>query len=211
VIYDPNLTVGLPAKVSGPSGMNAIAHCVEALYAENANPITSLMAAEGLRALARALPIVVREPENIEARGDALYGAWLAANFRSEVGLEHANAQRGRQWFNLDHAHTHAVATPYAIGFNAAAAPEAMARIQRALGIAVLFSAHELNPLQGALDRVLYLGGGHAALGSVEEVFTGPVLSRLYGAEIEVVRVGGRVFVLSGGQDLERDAHRHEH
>ena len=84
-------------------------------------------------------------------------------------------------------------------------------RIQRALGIAVLFSAHELNPLQGALDRVLYLGGGHAALGSVEEVFTGPVLSRLYGAEIEVVRVGGRVFVLSGGQDLERDAHRHEH
>ncbi len=88
---------------------------------------------------------------------------------------------------------------------------ELVRRVQRALGIAVLFSAHELNPLQAALDRVLYLGGGHAALGSVAEVFTGPALSRLYGTEIEVVRVGGRVFVLSGGHDVERDAHRHEH
>jgi zinc/manganese transport system ATP-binding protein len=84
-------------------------------------------------------------------------------------------------------------------------------RVQRELGVAVLFSAHELNPLRAALDRVLYLGAGHAALGSVEEVFTGPVLSRLYGAEIEVVRAGGRVFVLSAGHDVERDAHRHEH
>ena len=84
-------------------------------------------------------------------------------------------------------------------------------RVQRELGVSVLFSAHELNPLQTALDRVLYLGGGHAALGNVEEVFTGPVLSRLYGTEIEVIRAGGRVFVLSGGFELERDAHRHQH
>ena len=84
-------------------------------------------------------------------------------------------------------------------------------RLQRELGITVLFSAHELNPLLGALDRVLYLGSGHAALGSVDEVITGPVLSRLYGSAIEVVRVGGRVFVMSGEHDLERDAHRHEH
>ncbi len=82
-------------------------------------------------------------------------------------------------------------------------------RVQRQLGIAVLFSAHELNPLLGALDRVLYLGGGHAALGAVEEVITGPVLSRLYGAEIEVVRAAGRVFVMAGGHDVEHDAHRH--
>ncbi len=84
-------------------------------------------------------------------------------------------------------------------------------RVQRELGIAVLFSAHELNPLLGALDRVLYLGGGHAALGRVAEVITGPVLSRLYGAEIEVVRAAGRVFVMSGGHDVEHDAHRHDH
>ena len=79
----------------------------------------------------------------------------------------------------------------------------------RSLGIAVLFSAHELNPLLGALDRVLYLGGGAAALGTVDEVITGPVLSRLYGAPIDVVRTGGRVFVMSGNTDRERLPHHH--
>jgi zinc/manganese transport system ATP-binding protein len=83
--------------------------------------------------------------------------------------------------------------------------------LQQELGICVLFSAHELNPLLGALDRVLYLGHGHAALGPVDEVITGPVLSRLYGSEIDVVRVNGRIFVMSGGQDVERDPHQHEH
>jgi zinc/manganese transport system ATP-binding protein len=79
------------------------------------------------------------------------------------------------------------------------------------LGITVLFSAHELNPLLGALDRVLYLGRGRAALGTVDDVITGPVLSRLYGAEIDVVRVQGRIFVMSGGYDMEHDTHRHDH
>src|SRR6185437_13160035 len=78
------------------------------------------------------------------------------------------------------------------------------------LGLTVLFSAHELNPLLGAVDRVLYLGGGKAALGRVEQVITGPVLSRLYGSEIDVVRLGGRIFVMSGGTPVEHDEHRHE-
>jgi zinc/manganese transport system ATP-binding protein len=69
--------------------------------------------------------------------------------------------------------------------------------LQRALGIAVLFSAHEVNPLLPAMDRVLYLGQGRAALGPVEEVITGPVLSRLYGTPIEVARVHGRIFVMT--------------
>jgi zinc/manganese transport system ATP-binding protein len=86
---------------------------------------------------------------------------------------------------------------------------ELVRRLQRRLNIAVIFSAHELNPLLGAIDRVLYLGGGQAAIGTVEDVITGPVLSRLYGAEIEVVRLGGRIFVMAGDQDMERDAHRH--
>ncbi len=77
-------------------------------------------------------------------------------------------------------------------------------RLARDLGITVLFSAHELNPLLGVIDRVLYLGGGHAAIGTVDEVITGPVLSRLYGADIEVVRAGGRIFVMSGGNEVER-------
>src|SRR6202012_3340467 len=84
-------------------------------------------------------------------------------------------------------------------------------RVQQELGIAVLFSAHELNPLLGTLDRVLYLGNGQAALGSVDEVITGPVLSRLYGAPIEVVRINGRIFVLSDQYELERGEHLHDH
>ena len=82
--------------------------------------------------------------------------------------------------------------------------------LQRELGVTVLFSAHELNPLLGAVDRVLYLGNRQAALGTVEEVVTGPVLSRLYGTEIDVVRLKGRIFVMSGGHDMESAAHRHD-
>ncbi|HYZ40402.1 MAG TPA: ABC transporter ATP-binding protein [Stellaceae bacterium] len=78
------------------------------------------------------------------------------------------------------------------------------------LGVTILFSAHELNPLLGALDRVLYLGRGQAALGTVDDVITGPVLSRLYGAKIDVVRLKGRIFVMSGSYDVERDHHRHD-
>jgi len=81
--------------------------------------------------------------------------------------------------------------------------------VQQRLGITVLFSAHELNPLLPVLDQVLYLGSGHAALGSVEEVITAPVLSRLYGAPIEVLHVQGRIFVMAGGHEVERDAHVH--
>ena len=82
--------------------------------------------------------------------------------------------------------------------------------VQRELGIAVLFSAHELNPLLGVLDRVLYLGGGQAALGTVEEVITAPVLSRLYDTPVEVLQVRGRIFVMAGGHDVERDHHNHD-
>ena len=83
--------------------------------------------------------------------------------------------------------------------------------LQIDLGITVLFSAHELNPLLNAIDQVLYLGRGHAALGTVDDVITGPVLSRLYGADIDVVRLQGRIFVMSGSHDVERDEHRHDH
>jgi zinc/manganese transport system ATP-binding protein len=83
-------------------------------------------------------------------------------------------------------------------------------KVCRERGITVMFSAHELSQLIGALDRVLYLGRGQAVLGTVDEVVTAPVLSRLYGAEIEVVRASGHIFVLSRGRDVERDAHVHE-
>jgi maleylacetate reductase len=134
-IYDPELTLDLPVRTSAASGMNAMAHAVESLYGIDTNPVVQAMAEEAIQKLGANLPRLVQNPRDLETRSAVMYGAWLAANFRAEVGLEHAIAQRVRQWFNLDHAHTHAIATPYAIGFNAAAAPEAMDRIKRALGV----------------------------------------------------------------------------
>jgi alcohol dehydrogenase class IV len=134
-IYDPELTLDLPGAVSAASGMNAMAHAVESLYGIDTNPVVQAMAEEAVRLLGASLPRVVTNPRDLAARTDVLYAAWLAGNFRAKVGLEHAIAQRVRQWFNLDHARTHAIATPYAIGFNAPAAPDAMRRIERALGV----------------------------------------------------------------------------
>ncbi len=86
-----------------------------------------------------------------------------------------------------------------------------VSRLKRELGLAVLFSAHELNPLLNAIDRVLYVGSGRAILGTVDEVITGPVLSALYGSQIEVLRIGKRIFVMAGDAEVEGEAHRHDH
>ena len=136
VIYDPNLLRTLPARIAGPSGMNAIAHCVEALYAQDANPIASLMAEEGIRTLAASLPSVVSNADDIEARSDALYGAWLAGACLGMVGmaLHHKLCHTLGGTFNLPHAETHTIVLPHATYYNRDAAPEAMARIGHALG-----------------------------------------------------------------------------
>jgi len=83
-------------------------------------------------------------------------------------------------------------------------------RLQAEFGMAVVFSAHELNPLLGAMDKVLYLGQGQAVLGEVDDVVTTAVLSRLYGSSIEVLRLGSRIFVMNGSAEAEVEAHRHD-
>lgn len=135
VIYDPELTVSLPAALSVTSGMNAIAHAAEGLYAQDSNPVMDLMAEEGIRALAAALPRVKANPADIAARGDALYGAWLCGSVLGNVGmaLHHKLCHTLGGTLNLPHAQVHTVVLPHAIAFNAAAAPEAMRRIARAL------------------------------------------------------------------------------
>jgi len=134
VIYDPELTLGLPPAVSAASGMNAIAHCAEALYAHDGNPIVSLMAEEGIRALASSLPSVVASPRDIRLRSDALYGAWLAGMSiaTTSVALHHklCHVLGG---FGLPHAEAHSIVLPHAMRYNQNAAPEAMARIRKAL------------------------------------------------------------------------------
>ncbi len=167
VIYDPKLTLDLPARVSGPSGMNAIAHCVEALYAEGANPITSLMAEDGIRALATSLPVVVRTPADLDARALALYGAWLAGAALGAVGmaLHHKLAHVLGGSFNLPHAETHTLILPQAAAYNRQAAPEAMARVARALGARDAPSAlFDLATALGAEMRLKAFGLGAADL-----------------------------------------------
>lgn len=82
-------------------------------------------------------------------------------------------------------------------------------KVQERLGLTVLFTAHELNPLLDVMDRVLYLAYGRAALGSVDEVMTSEVLTRLYRTPIEVLRVGGRIVVVSAHGEMDVHAHHH--
>jgi alcohol dehydrogenase class IV len=116
--------------------MNAMAHAVESLYGPDANPIVLTLAEEAVRRLGSALPRLKRSPKDIDARSDALYGAWLAAAFRASIGLSHNTAQRIRQNFGTEHARTHAVVLPYAAAFSLAGAPDARDRLVRALGAA---------------------------------------------------------------------------
>ena len=135
-IYDPELTLELPFATSAASCMNAMAHAVESLYGPDANPIVLALAEEAARRLAAALPRLKADPQDIEARTDALYGAWLAAAFRASIGLSHNTAQRIRQNFGTEHARTHAAVLPYAAAFSLVAAPDARERLVRALGAA---------------------------------------------------------------------------
>jgi maleylacetate reductase len=137
VIYDPLLTLSLPARIAGPSGINAIAHAVEALYAEDANPIVSLMAEEGIRALASALPIVVTDPQDLTARAGALYGTWLAGTCLGTVGMaiHHKLCHVLGGAFNLPHAQMHTIVLPHSVAYNRKAARDAMTRVERALRV----------------------------------------------------------------------------
>jgi maleylacetate reductase len=137
VLYDPDLTHGLTPSVSAASGMNAIAHCVEAEYAPESGPVTSFFAMEGLKRLAASLPIVVDSPRDHDARSEALFGAHLAGRAldMTSMGLEHKLAHILGGSFGLNHAEAHAALVPWVTAWNAPAAPEAMQRVAVALGV----------------------------------------------------------------------------
>lgn len=136
VIYDPELSLTLPVGLSVTSGINAIAHAAEGLYSVEGNPVIDLMAEEGIAALGRALPRIRADAGDPEARSDALYGAWLCGIVLGTVGmaLHHKLCHTLGGSFNLPHAETHTIVLPHALAYNAAAAPQAMDRIRRALG-----------------------------------------------------------------------------
>ncbi|AFJ46243.1 maleylacetate reductase [Shimwellia blattae] len=120
VIYDPELTFSLPVSVSITSGLNAMAHAIEGLYARDRNPVTSLIAVEGIRALHQSLPVIARDPADSQARSQALYGAWLCGTVLGSVGmaLHHKLCHTLGGSFNLPHAQTHAVMLPHTLAWN---------------------------------------------------------------------------------------------
>ena len=135
VIYDPELTVTLPFGLTVTSAMNAIAHAAEGLYAHDGNPVMALMAEEGIRAAATALPPLLVNARDLEARSDALYAAWLCGTVLGNVamGLHHKLCHTLGGTFDLPHAEVHTVVLPHALAYNAPAAGEALARVTRAL------------------------------------------------------------------------------
>jgi len=136
VVYDAELTLTLPVPLAAASGLNAMAHCVEAFWAPGANPVTSALAAQGIAALGRGLPAVAADPADVTAREEVLLGAWLGgASFAvAGSGLHHKTCHVLGGAYDLPHAETHAIVLPHVLAWNAPAVPEAVARIGSALG-----------------------------------------------------------------------------
>jgi maleylacetate reductase len=161
VIYDPELTLSLPLGMTVTSAFNAIAHAAEGLYAPDGNPVIALMAEEGIRASAAVLFPLQHDPLDLTARSDALYGAWLCGTVLGAItmGLHHKLCHTLGGSFNLPHAEVHTVVLPHALAYNAAAAPEAMARVARALGVAdAALGVHELARRLGAPTSLAAIG-----------------------------------------------------
>ncbi|MBY8861418.1 maleylacetate reductase [Nocardia sp. CA2R105] len=164
VLYDPELTVSLPAELSVASGLNAMAHCVEAFWAPRRNPISSAVAAEGIRHLVAGLAPISDTPADIAARTDLLLGAYLAGSAFAVAGsgLHHKICHVLGGAFDLPHARTHAIVLPYVLAYNAPNAPAAADRISAALG--------QSDPIAGLreLGEKLGVPAGLRALGVSE-------------------------------------------
>jgi maleylacetate reductase len=179
VVYDPALTVSLPPEVTGPSGMNALAHCVEALYGPNANPVATAMAEAGIRALAAGLPTAVERPGDLGGRTEALRGAWLAGGALGSAGtgFHHQICHALGGAFGLDHGGMNAVVLPHAVRYLTPAVPDEMRLVAAALGVAdaaagcwelarrvrAPASLAELGLAEGDLDRAAELCANHVS------------------------------------------------
>lgn len=152
VVYDATLTLSLPVAMSVASGLNALAHCVDSMWAPRTDPVDQALAGEGIRALVAGLPAVVADPAGLEGREQMLYGAYLSAVAFSSAGsgLHHKICHVLGGTYELPHAQTHAVVLPYVLAFNAPAAPAAERRIAEAFGAASALEG--LQRLRRAVD-----------------------------------------------------------
>ncbi|PBK65917.1 iron-containing alcohol dehydrogenase [Armillaria solidipes] len=152
IIYDISLTLTLPPRVTITSGLNAIAHAVEALYSKEASPITDTLAEQGILSIAKALPVIMNDSGNLDARSEALYGAWACGTCLGAVGmgLHHKLCHTLGGTFNMPHAETHTVILPHSMAYNAPYAQEAMEKVAKILGVS--------NAAQGIFDLSKSLG-----------------------------------------------------
>lgn len=165
VIYDPKVTTTLPADISAASGLNAMAHAVEALYAPDTSPIISLMAEEGVRAFMSSLPAVIADGDDLDARSQAQYAAWLcgACLGATAMSLHHKLCHVLGGSLDLPHAQTHAIVLPYALAYNESHAPAARAALQRAMG-----TDHEPSIAVWEMAQTLPIPHGLSELGVTE-------------------------------------------
>lgn len=183
VVYDPALTVSMPPELTAASGMNALAHAVESLYAPDGTPQSSDVAEEAISALARGLPRAVSQPDDMDGRSEALRGAWLAgwSLGSTTMGLHHklAHVLGGR--YQLPHAGVHSALLPQVATFNAPAAPDAFIRAARALGApgseAVGPALFELATQLGAPTSLADLGLKSDAIEAIGQTVAGAPVS----------------------------------
>lgn len=157
IVYDAALTMSLPVEISVASGLNAMAHCVDSMWAPAADPVNAAFAAEGIRSLAEGLPRVVADPMDLDGREHALYAAYLSATAFASAGsgLHHKICHVLGGKYNLPHAQTHATVLPYVLAFNGPAAPDAERRIAAAFsssGFAADSALGSLVALKRELD-----------------------------------------------------------
>lgn len=174
VIYDVDLTLGLPVEMTITSALNAIAHGIEGLYAVDANPITDMMSLEAMRAFRDALPLVVADPSDVKARQQVLYGAWLCSTTLGYVSmaLHHKLCHVLGGSFGLPHAETHAIMLPHTAGFNAGAVPDVLAPVAEIFGGSVGGGLWDFAKANGAPLRLADLGFAESDLDRAADIAT---------------------------------------
>jgi maleylacetate reductase len=173
VIYDVDLTLSLPARMTVTSALNAIAHAVEALYAPDRNPVIELMCASALVSFKEALPVLAKEPRNIDARTHMLYGAWLCSTALGHVSMAlHHKICHTLGGFGLDHADTHAVMIPHTAGFNGKAVPALLAPVSAAFGGTPGAALHDFAQSLGAPLSLAQIGLAEEDLDRAADIAT---------------------------------------
>jgi len=172
VIYDVDLTLSLPVGMTITSALNAIAHGIEGLYATDSNPITDMMSLDAMRAFKAALPAVIADPSDSDARSKVLYGAWLCSTTLGYVSmaLHHKLCHVLGGSFGLPHAETHAVMLPHTAGFNAIAVPDKLAPVAEIFGSSVGGGLWDFAKANGAPLKLADLGLSEADLDRAAEI-----------------------------------------